>query len=92
MDGLPEAMACPARSGRKSIGGASRPRLDLRAGPRRADGGQEGATVMAKGQKRSNKEPKKPKADKKKALATANTVASTMAKPKAGAVTEGGKR
>ena len=45
---------------------------------------------MAKGQKRSNKEPKKPKADKKKVLATAGTVAGTMAKPKAGA--SGGKK
>ena len=51
-----------------------------------------GATVMAKGQKRSNKEPKKPKADKKKVLATAGTVAGTMAKPKAGVVTGGGKK
>ena len=47
---------------------------------------------MAKGQKRSNKEPKKPKADKKKVLATAGTVAGTMAKPKAGVVTGGGKK
>ena len=47
---------------------------------------------MAKGQKRSNKEPKKPKADKKKVLATTGTVAGTMAKPKGGAVTGGGKK
>ena len=47
---------------------------------------------MAKGQMRSNKEAKKPKADKKKVLATAGTVASTMAKPKAGAVAGGGKK
>mgnify|MGYP001179673244 CR=1 FL=1 len=63
-----------------------------RTGPRRTDGGQEGATGMAKGQKRSNKEPKKPKADKKKVLATAGTVAGTMAKPKAGAMAGGGKK
>ncbi len=47
---------------------------------------------MAKGQKRSNKEPKKPKADKKKVLATAGTAGSTMAKPKAGETTGGGKK
>ena len=47
---------------------------------------------MAKGQKRSNKEPKKPKADKKKVLATAGTVASTMAKPKAADAAGGGKK
>jgi hypothetical protein len=38
---------------------------------------------MAKGQKRSNKEPKKPKAEKKKVLATAGMAAGTAAKPKA---------
>lgn len=43
---------------------------------------------MAKGQKRSNKEAKKPKADKKKVLATAGT----MAKPKAGEAAGGGKK
>ena len=47
---------------------------------------------MAEGQKRSNKEPKKPKADKKKVLAATGTVASTMAKPKAGLVAGGGKK
>ena len=47
---------------------------------------------MAKGQKRSNKEPKKPKADKKKVLATAGAVAGTMAKPKAGMATGSGKK
>ena len=85
-------MACPAWPDSKSVGGGSGARLGLRAGPRRTDGGQEGATVMAKGQKRSNKEPKKPKADKKKVLATAGTVASTMAKPKAGAAAGAGKK
>ena len=40
--------------------------------------------VVAKGQKRSNREAKKPKADKKKLATGASTVASTMAKSKAG--------
>jgi hypothetical protein len=40
---------------------------------------------MAKGQKRSNREVKKPKADKKKAPATAGTVPSALAKAKPGA-------
>lgn len=74
------------------LGGGSRPRLEFRPAPRRTDGGDEGATGMAKGQKRSNKEAKKPKADKKKVLATAGTVAGTMAKPKAGEATGGGKK
>jgi hypothetical protein len=38
-------------------------------------------TAMAKGQKRSNREPKKPKADKKKAPAAAVTAAPAKAKP-----------
>jgi hypothetical protein len=40
---------------------------------------------MAKGQKRSSREPKKPKADKKKPQAPTGTVSSTLAKPKPGA-------
>ena len=40
---------------------------------------------MAKGQKRSNREVKKPKADKKKVLASAGTAPSASAKPKPGA-------
>ena len=40
---------------------------------------------MAKGQKRSNREAKKPKTDKKKVLASAGTVPSALAKPKPGA-------
>ena len=40
---------------------------------------------MAKGQKRSNREAKKPKADKKKVPASAGTVPSAPAKPKLGA-------
>ncbi len=41
---------------------------------------------MAKGQKRTSREAKKPKADKNKGTApAAGTVASAMAKPKAGA-------
>jgi hypothetical protein len=39
---------------------------------------------MAKGQKRSNREPKKPKADKKKVLATAGTAPNALANPKPG--------
>ena len=39
---------------------------------------------MAKGQKRSNREPKKPKADKKTAVATAGAAPSALAKPKPG--------
>ncbi len=39
---------------------------------------------MAKSQKRSNREAKKPKAEKKKLAAGASTVASTMAKAKPG--------
>jgi hypothetical protein len=39
---------------------------------------------MAKGQKRSNREAKKPKADKKKVLATAGTAPNALAKPKPG--------
>jgi hypothetical protein len=40
---------------------------------------------MAKGQKRSNREAKKPKAGKKKTLASTGTVPSAPAKPKPGA-------
>ena len=40
---------------------------------------------MAKGQKRSNRETKKPKADKKKILASAGSALSAPAKPKPGA-------
>jgi len=46
---------------------------------------------MAKGQKRSNREVKKPKADKKKVLATAGTVPGVLAKAKPGAATPGKK-
>jgi hypothetical protein len=44
---------------------------------------------MAKGQKRSNREPKKPKADKKK---TAGVESSSAGKPKPGAATAGSKK
>ena len=47
---------------------------------------------MAKGQKRSNREPKKPKADKKKMPASAGGVPSAPAKPKAGARKEESKK
>jgi hypothetical protein len=46
---------------------------------------------MAKGKKRSNREPKKPKADKKKIPASAGT-SSTPAKTKSGATTAGSKK
>jgi hypothetical protein len=39
---------------------------------------------MAKGQKRSNREAKKPKADKKKILASAGSALSAPTKPKPG--------
>jgi hypothetical protein len=51
-----------------------------------------GETAMAKGQKRSNREPKKPKADKKKSSASAGTVSSVPAKPKPGSATAGSKK
>jgi len=48
---------------------------------------------MAKGQKRTSREAKKPKADKNKGTSpAAGTVASAMAKPKAGAPPAGEKR
>jgi hypothetical protein len=43
-----------------------------------------GRAALAKGQKRSGREPKKPKADKKKLGPAGSTVASTLAKPKPG--------
>jgi hypothetical protein len=42
---------------------------------------------MAKGQKRSNREAKKPKADKKKAPASTGSVPDAVAKSKPGAAT-----
>lgn len=47
---------------------------------------------MAKGQKRSNREAKKPKADKKKTAVPAGTVPSALAKSKPGAATAGSKK
>ena len=48
---------------------------------------------MAKGQKRSNREAKKPKADKRKIVAPSTTVPGALAKPKAdAATTSGGKK
>jgi hypothetical protein len=58
----------------------------LRAGER------DGRTAMAKGQKRSNREAKKPKANKKKDLASTGTVSNALAKPKAGAATAESKK
>jgi hypothetical protein len=46
---------------------------------------------MAKGQKRSNREVKKPKADKKKVSAAAGSVPEAMAKAKPGAAPAGKK-
>jgi hypothetical protein len=46
---------------------------------------------MAKGQKRSNREPKKPKADKKKPAAASGTVPSALNKPKPGRASTGTK-
>jgi len=51
------------------------------------DSARDGRTAMAKGQKRSNREAKKPKADKKKDLASTGTVPNALAKPKPGAAT-----
>lgn len=51
-----------------------------------------GRTAMAKGQKRSNREPKKPKADKKKVPATAGIGAGAPAKSKGGAASSGSKK
>jgi hypothetical protein len=49
--------------------------------------------VMAKGQKRSNREAKKPKADKKKSVPPSNTVPDALAQPKrAPAGTTAGKK
>jgi hypothetical protein len=47
---------------------------------------------MAKGQKRSNREAKKPKADKKKLPATAGLGVAAPVKPKAGAAAAGSKK
>ncbi len=46
---------------------------------------------MAKGQKRSSREPKKPKADKKKPAAVSGTVPSAPGKPKPGRASAGTK-
>jgi hypothetical protein len=53
--------------------------------PRLRAGERDGRTAMAKGQKRSNREAKKPKADKKKILASAGSALSAPVKPKPGA-------
>ena len=42
---------------------------------------------MADGERESNREPKKPKSDKKKVLAAAGTAPSALAKPKPGGAT-----
>jgi hypothetical protein len=48
-----------------------------------ADGERDGSTAMAKGQKRSNREAKKPKADKKKTPGS-STAPSALAKAQPG--------
>jgi hypothetical protein len=53
--------------------------------PRLRVGGEMGERQMAKGQKRRNREAKKPKADKKKILASASTVQNAPAKQDPGA-------
>ena len=53
-------------------------------GPRLRVGERDGRTAMAKGQKRSNREAKKPKANKKKTLASTGTTPSAVAKPQPG--------
>lgn len=47
---------------------------------------------MAKGQKRTGREAKKPKADKKTGAAAPATVSGALSKPKAGAPAEGKKK
>lgn len=47
---------------------------------------------MAKGQKRSNREPKKPKADKKKISASSGPVPGAPAKPRPGVATPASKK
>ncbi len=47
---------------------------------------------MAKGQKRSNREAKKPKADKKKILASTGAVPNAPGKPKPGAAPAAAKK
>lgn len=47
---------------------------------------------MAKGQKRSNREVKKPKADKKKTVAPTGTVPQAFAKPKPAPAATPGKK
>lgn len=47
---------------------------------------------MAKGQKRGNREAKKPAARKQKILASSGSVPNVLAKPKPGAATAGSKK
>lgn len=47
---------------------------------------------MAKGQKRGNREAKKPAGSKKKVLASDGSVPSALAKPKPGGATAGSKK
>ena len=47
---------------------------------------------MAKGRKRSNREAKKPKADKKKTLASTGTTPSAVFKPQPGGAKEESKK
>jgi len=59
---------------------------------RGAIGRRAGRMTMAKGQKRSNREVKKPKADKKKAPATAGGGVAAAVKAKTEATTAAGKK
>jgi hypothetical protein len=56
--------------------------------PRLRVGEGYGRTAMAKGQKRSNREAKKPKADKKKILASTSTLPNAPVKPPGAAKAE----
>jgi hypothetical protein len=47
---------------------------------------------MAKGQKRSGREAKKPAASKQKSPVSSSSVSTVLAKPKRGAETPGGKK
>jgi hypothetical protein len=53
---------------------------------------QNGRTVMAKGQKKSKREAKKPPASKKKILASDGSVQSVLVKPKRGAAAAADKK
>lgn len=74
------------------LGVASRLPIFLDGLNRLRDGAQIGRTLMAKGQKRTNRVAKKPAAGKKKVLASDGSVPSVLAKPKSGGATAGSKK